>query len=88
MLVEAKKIRRCGFCQSGSTITADTDKQRKYTCDECGAVETITKGKNAGWWYHGWKHEDGRKLRAPTVGEMRQGLYGWQPDERPGSPTV
>jgi hypothetical protein len=58
----------------------DNDKERKYHCATCDATETITKSEKAGWWYHGWKASDGRRLRVPTVQEMDRGIYGWQPE--------
>lgn len=67
----------CGFCGAASVMATDTPKERIYECPGCASVETITKGKTS-WWYHGWKHRDGRKLRSPTSEEMQRGNYGWQ----------
>lgn len=73
--------RRCGFCNHPVEMTVDTDKQREYRCHSCNATETIIKGKEAGWWYCGWKRDDGAKLRVPTSEEMQSGVWGWQPDD-------
>ncbi len=72
--------RYCGFCGREATLQSDTEKQRLYACDECDAVETISKSSGGAWWYHGWKRSDGAKLRAPTCAEMDHGKFGWQPD--------
>lgn len=71
--------RRCGFCRGSAPIETDTAEERIYRCNDCGAVETIIKSKTS-WWYCGWKASDGRKLRAPTTGEMTVGKFDWQPD--------
>lgn len=68
--------RKCGFCQAPAPMTIDSAEKRQYTCQSCGAIETISKGTS--WWYHGWKRPDGAHLRAPTVEEMHAGKYGWQ----------
>jgi hypothetical protein len=72
----------------GPTVGDSELGKREYTCPSCGAVESIAVGGQhgdgsfTGSWYFGWKRADGKKLRAPTVGEMRGGKFGWQPDER------
>lgn len=74
------KTHPCPFC-GGASMMADAPTERTYTCNNCAAVETITKGTNprAGWWYHGWEAASGAAMRAPTVAEMQAGKYGWQP---------
>lgn len=46
------KPRKC-LCCGGSEVfhDHDTPRSRVMVCDECGALEVITKG--ASWWYHG-----------------------------------
>jgi len=78
------KTHPCGFCDSESACIEDTAKRRLYECKACGAIEHISKG--ASWWYFGWEHPDGRRLRSPTTAEMNGGKYGWQADDpRPAS---
>lgn len=74
-------MRKCGFCKTEATKTRDDAEAIEYLCPNCGATEWISKGTGGAWWYHGWKAADGRKLRAPTVGEMRAGNYDWQVDD-------
>jgi hypothetical protein len=77
-MLDDGKPRNCGFCKQPAILKSDTADKRVYHCAACDAEETITKGQT--WWYHGWKANDGRRLRAPTVADMERGLYGWQPD--------
>lgn len=58
------EIRTCGFCRKPQSVETDNDKIRVYRCSDaaCDAVECITKGDGATWWYHGWERPDGSKI--------------------------
>ena len=44
--------RRCGCCKQPSVfVDHDSPKSRVMVCDDCGAIEVISKGKTS-WWYH------------------------------------
>ena len=65
------QLRRCPFCRTATgRMIDDTPKQRLYECEDCFAVEVISKGeqrtdgKICPWWYHGWQHPDGRAIDA------------------------
>lgn len=79
-VIVTKGQRHCGFCKSVAEMVEDSEKLRRYECPNCKATERIFKGQT--WWYFGWKHPDGSKLRAPTSEEMFAGQFGWQPETR------
>lgn len=49
-----RKPRPCGCCGAGAVFyDHDNDRARIMSCDDCGAIEVITKGNGSSWWYHG-----------------------------------
>ena len=66
--------RKCAFCRGVAPQTHDNATHRLNECEGCGADFLVTKGKTS-WWYHGWEHPDGRRLKPE--------LTGYSKSERP-----
>lgn len=66
--------KRCGCCGTPSVvIDVDNAKSMVMSCDECLAVEVITKGSPA-WWYHGARPASDWPAR------FLERAYGYQTD--------
>jgi hypothetical protein len=57
-------------------MVEDTARLRLYHCDQCGAMEVISKGVTSpAWWYHGAVRPDGSKISGGR--RSNDGVWEW-----------